>query len=471
MLTVLQFIQESPPNIFYGKANSSSGALFSGRLNVKLVDEQVTLTRITAKLVARIVAKKPVAKDCLECQQRDTEVDSWDFLKNPVTMRRDQPAKNGMPVSCRIPGHLPTTTHGILASVEYFMNIIATTTSGRDIKLRYDMLIARALPLPGEKHSLRIFPPTDLQVHLSMVPYIHPIGRFTASFRLSNINCPPSPKRPDMHTRWMIRKLTWKLEENERMISPACDKHASKVGGEGRGREHDEVNILMRDDVFEGFKTDYQAGEIDCEFSFTLTSKNNKRVLCDVDTGTGYTVKHSLIIELIIAEEWQSNSKADKWGATGQARVLRSQFGLTVTERAGLGIAWDEEEPPLYQDMALEPPPTYEHEFGLPPLTEAQRTALAEQARAQTSRGPAPDLPSSPPMYGVNSHMQNLDEAIEDLSLDEQMRRPSPGRAPSSDRRSDTLGSSGAVAIPDSERQSTPAAESSAAAAARESGS
>lgn len=45
---------------------------------------------------------------------------------------------------------------------------------------------------------------------------------------------------------------------------------------------------------------------------------------------------------------------------TGAARVLRMQFRIIVTERSGLGISWDEEVPPIYQDIKLLSPPSYE---------------------------------------------------------------------------------------------------------------
>ena len=41
---------------------------------------------------------------------------------------------------------------------------------------------------------------------------------------------------------------------------------------------------------------------------------------------------------------------------TGAARVLRMQFNLNVTERCGLGISWDEEMPPVYEDVPASPP-------------------------------------------------------------------------------------------------------------------
>lgn len=44
---------------------------------------------------------------------------------------------------------------------------------------------------------------------------------------------------------------------------------------------------------------------------------------------------------------------------TGSARVLRMQFKLQMSERSGLGIAWDDEVPPTYDDVKALSPPTY----------------------------------------------------------------------------------------------------------------
>lgn len=52
---------------------------------------------------------------------------------------------------------------------------------------------------------------------------------------------------------------------------------------------------------------------------------------------------------------------------TGAARVLRMQFRLNVTERSGLGISWDEEVPPIYQDVKHSAPPTYENTVAVLP--------------------------------------------------------------------------------------------------------
>ncbi|ODV83564.1 hypothetical protein CANARDRAFT_9383 [[Candida] arabinofermentans NRRL YB-2248] len=44
---------------------------------------------------------------------------------------------------------------------------------------------------------------------------------------------------------------------------------------------------------------------------------------------------------------------------TGVARVLRMQFKLILTERSGLGVAWDDEVPPTYHAVGALSPPTY----------------------------------------------------------------------------------------------------------------
>lgn len=40
--------------------------------------------------------------------------------------------------------------------------------------------------------------------------------------------------------------------------------------------------------------------------------------------------------------------------------MLRMQFKLPITERSGLGIAWDDEVPPTYEDVRTLSPPNYQ---------------------------------------------------------------------------------------------------------------
>lgn len=123
--------------------------------------------------------------------------------------------------------------------------------------------------------------------------------------------------------------------------------------------------------------------------------RHGANIACDIeDPNEGIFISHLLIMEVVVAEETinkkaRSKSKTVATGLepmtshssamstdshltndigspqvvgtpTGAARVLRMQFKLTVTERSGLGIAWDDEVPPTYEDVRTLSPPTYE---------------------------------------------------------------------------------------------------------------
>ncbi|CCH58257.1 hypothetical protein TBLA_0A04630 [Henningerozyma blattae CBS 6284] len=77
---------------------------------------------------------------------------------------------------------------------------------------------------------------------------------------------------------------------------------------------------------------------------------------------------------------------------TGAARVLKMQFRLNITERSGLGISWDEEVPPVYQDVELLSPPVYEN-------TSPISTSPIEMVIT-------PDSSELPPLELVNSNSE-----------------------------------------------------------------
>jgi len=341
---------ESPPNIFYGNPTQSTGALFSGQLLMTVVTSpELILDTFAMQLVASIVAKKPVSKDCPDCITKTTELHHWTFITEPKHLT---PGTHSFPFSYLLPGHLPATTSGHLGVLEYYLVAKATTrTTGEPITLRRALPIYRAInPLP-EKNSLRIFPPMNFTATVTMIPIIHPIGEFPVMLRLSGV----THKTDDKQTRWRLRKLDWKLEETEKMVSPACSRHAHKVGGEGKGVQHETVRTLAEEELKEGWKSDFDEGNIELEFTARASGTPN-RPLCDVESPTGLSITHALVVEMIVAEEWVPIKKPNQISLTGAARVLRMQFQLVVTERSGMGISWDEEQPPMYEDVPASPP-------------------------------------------------------------------------------------------------------------------
>lgn len=115
--------------------------------------------------------------------------------------------------------------------------------------------------------------------------------------------------------------------------------------------------MIGGDTIKKGWKTDFDTvggGQIEMEFPAQI--RPGSHPVCDVDSPTGLVVTHTLIIEIIVAEEHAKNTSIKHAVPTGSARVLRTQFKVVVTERGGLGVSWDEEIPPMYEDVPVSPP-------------------------------------------------------------------------------------------------------------------
>ncbi len=257
---------------------------------------------------------------------------------------------HNFPSSYLLPGHLPATCHGVLGVIDYHLSAKATT-SFDTFSITRHLTVQRAL-MPGtDKQSLRIFPPTNLTTNVQLPPVIHPIGEFPVLMRIDGV----SDHGKDYMTRWRLRKMNWRIDEYSKMISEPCAKHAHKIGGEGKGILHEDTRVIGGEDRKGGWKTDFDSPGGNIEFEFQASVKPGSHPLCDVESPTGLAVTHALAIELIVAEE--HFQKGHKMAApTGAARVLRMVFKLILTERSGMGISWDEEQPPMYEDVPLSPP-------------------------------------------------------------------------------------------------------------------
>lgn len=339
---------ESPPIVFYGPPGQSTGALLSGQLILTPNEPEISIKTFEMVLQAKVTTKHPVKNDCADCTTKTTELFRWKFLSEPAHFARK---KHNFPFSYLLPGHIPATSHGFMGVVDYLLSAEAITNYSEPINVTRYLKVQRAL-MPGlERNSTRIFPPTNLVATVAIPSVVYPIGDFPVQLRVAGV----VTKSRDGQVRWRIRRMNWRIEETSKMISEACKKHAPKIGGEGKGVFHEDSVELGRDDVKEGWKTDYdtEGGNIEVEFQAGIRPGSNP--LCDVESPTGYGVHHTLAIEIIVAEEHLLKNYKHAV-PTGSARVLRMHFKLIVTERAGLGISWDEEQPPMYEDVPGSPP-------------------------------------------------------------------------------------------------------------------
>ena len=354
LLANLSVAIESPPLCCYGLASNSTGALLSGLLRLSVADAvgEVKLKSLAMSLRAAIATKKPIQKDCSDCKERYDELKEWTFLSESRTFKKG--SDHQFPFSFLFPGHLPATTTATLGSISYSLVATATTSTSETIHVTHPLTLQRAIPPTQDKTSIRIFPPTNLTCRVVLPPVIHPIGTFPVQMTLSGV----VEKRQDTQTRWRLRKMMWRIEEHTKMISAPCSKHAHKIGGASKGVEHSDSKTVGSDDLKHGWKTDFDTagGEITLEFEASLIHQSSKKALCDVSSPAGLEVRHNLVIELIVAEEFCPNKNTSLITPTGAARILRMQFAIIVTERAGMGISWDEEMPPVYEDVPASPP-------------------------------------------------------------------------------------------------------------------
>ena len=324
------------------------------------------------RLALEVTRKKPFHSHCQECSHQSTDLTTWSFLQGPATLAKgesmatfsvtnpsnDWIGEHTFPFSFLLQGHLPATIKGNLSQIDYVLRATVSPKTGEPMKLSQVLNVKRSVH-PGDtpRHSIRIFPPTNLTANCELPPVIHPIGETTISMRMDGVVRRNADTKTQ--TQWKLKRLTWRLEETQKVISPACAKHAAKLGSvedSKKGIAHQDVRTIGMEEMKSGWKADYSSpdGSIELEFPFGIQAGTNP--ICDLKAEDGTEVSHVLIVEMIVAEEFAPIKKPTQVTPTGAARVLRMHFNITVTERAGLGISWDEEQPPLYENVPASPP-------------------------------------------------------------------------------------------------------------------
>lgn len=366
----LEIDMESPPLVLYGSTQHSTGALLSGQLFLHVAATAgVTISSLDLRLEAHYTSKRPAMRECADCKTLTLELHHWRFVTESAGFAATSTLEpHTFPFSHLLPGHLPATTDCSLGAVDYILTATATTSSSASptipstvskvpatFRISRALVVTRALATPHDRQSLRVFPPTHLAASLVLPPAIHPIGVTPLHFRLTGIvdNSDPSALR-----RWRVRKLVWRIEEHTQLLARPCSRHAPSLAA-GKGIVHSETRDLAQRELREGWKTDWTAaagGLMELEFDIGVAGAVGGPVVCDTDSKHGLTVRHTLVVELVVTEEVAPANQPRAMVLTGTARVLRMQFALALTERSGLGISWDEEQPPVYEDVPDSPP-------------------------------------------------------------------------------------------------------------------
>ncbi|KAI1169989.1 hypothetical protein F4777DRAFT_150150 [Nemania sp. FL0916] len=453
---------ESAPAIFYGSPEESTGALISGQLQLQVQQErEFEVETLEAKLELQVTQKKPFNSHCQDCASQKTELKSWSFLTEPTAFSprmqfasrsrspettNPNPATNTrftgtheFPFSVLLEGRLPATTDNHLVSIQYVFTASARSRDGGlPLKLQRTIDVRRSLPLPGTPHhSVRIFPPTNITASVHYDAVVHPHATSTFTLRLDGIGKRTQNDRSVEY--WKLKRLSWKLEETVATTAPACAKHAPRApiaGNDAAAEEarkatsRSDTRVIAHADMHSGWKADYYSadGSIEAEVEYRTggpVSSSSRPVSCDMRTrargseldgevpaagGVDAEVTHRLVVEMVVAQEYVPLAHTRHVTPTGVARILRMNFGVVLTDRGGLGVSWDNEAPPIYQDVPPSPP-SY--------ARAVVESGSVEDLSLDSPPPPFPDsLPSQVPLSGSSSSASaSASTSVTSLSL------------------------------------------------------
>lgn len=285
---------ESPPLICYGHPKDSTGALMSGLLHLDVQAHSFRVDSFKMVLQAEVYTKRPIASHCSNCSTRTEEVHKWTIITTPVTL---QHGTHSYPFSYIFPGNLPATNCNTLGRIRYYLNAVALSMDSRDeIRFSREVQVSRAILPAPERHSVRIFPPTNLSAHVDIPHAVHPDGDFQLGVRLDGA------VSPEKDTRWRLKKLSWRIEETSKFISIGCSHHQNKVCGDRKGILHEDLCTVGAGELKSGWKADYSnGGRIEMELTVGILPHQNAS--CDIDTPCGIKVSHNLVVEMVVTEE------------------------------------------------------------------------------------------------------------------------------------------------------------------------
>lgn len=391
-LASLRWKLESPPIVLYGDAAHSTGAIVSGQLFLDVKEDNVEIESFDAALSVHVTQKRPYANHCPECATQVTELKKWCLLPNPLILKKGE---HSFPFSFLLEGHLPATMDGPLNMISYeFKAEAIPNLNGAQqtpVHIKQPLEVKRSLgssELPH--HSVRVFPPTNIKASAHFPHIIHPIGTYNLTLKLDGIS--RHNANVDTIEYWKLKKLIWRLEETAKTVAPACGKHSPRPEGEEqapkKGITRTETRVIGEKTLFSGWKSNYMSttdSSIELELEYNLAK--HAKYACDSKSNDGTEVTHQLMVEMVVSQEWAPVNKPALVTHTGVGRVLRMHFGTVLTERPGIGISWDNEAPPIYQDVPPSPP-AYFHEFDGASIDEILEEPLDASVRsASHSRG------------------------------------------------------------------------------------
>jgi arrestin-related trafficking adapter 1 len=350
-LANLNIVVESPPLVSHGSPDESSGAFFSGQLHIDVSSDATVFETLEVRLFRITTMKKfPSSNHCKKCLGSKEELQKWTFTEKPTAFSA---GTYGFIFNYVFSGGFPASTCSSYTMIDYQFIATARTTDGGSITHRHLVQLQRSLRSGDHVQSTMLFPPTDLSASIQFSPVCHINQSLPVSLRLAYVS---TVKQKPM-TQWKLRKLAWQVEEHQHIMMPNCPKHRNTTPG-----LHKDVKAICSGQVAwkqKDWRPITNSKGIDAEFDILVAEENG--CLVDVQAAdVQLNVSHQVIVDLFVVEEFVSTRRSA--GFTGKSRSLRMQFPLGISGHDGAGVAWDEEIPPMYQDVLLAPSPPEYHD-------------------------------------------------------------------------------------------------------------
>ncbi|KAJ5849196.1 hypothetical protein N7534_007885 [Penicillium rubens] len=338
------------PLVCYGAPANSTGALLSGRLRIAITESNrpVVLRKLSLSLVFELTTKNPVSRRCRACATSTEELNRWDFLTQPQLEIESRDHH----FNYLIPGHLPASCIGSLGQVIYFLQACAESITGEVFVLKVPVKVSRDRGLGIDKTSIRTFPPTSLTLQLVRPSVVDLVGKLPLKVLLSGV----LNKSGNTLIRWRLMKLTWRIEEHQKMASRACKTHICKTPNEGNCAIRQKTRVIGKNELISGWKVNFDSAGGDIGIQLDASINPTANALCDAEGYDGLGVKHDLVIELVTTEDFSINRKNKFVTQYCATHVLRSCFKLCITERSGHRTSSHADMPPVYEDVPARPP-------------------------------------------------------------------------------------------------------------------
>lgn len=391
-----------PPTSKLGSINSTSYVLYKLIATASGAADASTTLPI---FIARSILRGP-DKNSLRVFP-PTEVSAAAVLPNVVYPKSTFPIELRLNNVVNVSGDRRWRMRKLSWKIDEFVKIRSNTCNNQNHKIKLDELIS------AEKKTSKRQPPKSSNLHYSTIITNTTLSRnprIEIDENIDAVNTDDSIIRPSDSYNQEFHPA--ELPERQSTSTPTVPPPVDLV------EEHlyfEEIRTVAHGEIKSGWKSDFSgsgsiivvaeinAGEFSTGFhtQFQKSSsdvddktetiiqslRNNANVSCDIDDPTlGVFVTHSLVVSVVVAEELVHSIEAKKSSKdnslkptvstdsklkpvvsnttltgvpTGAARVLRMQFKIMLTERSGLGIAWDDEVPPTYNDVKTLSPPNY----------------------------------------------------------------------------------------------------------------